>query len=102
MGVSRQSPRGRKWTVPMSAPRTDSDVPPAVQGAIERLESAGGELVLDFSSVRRLDAGGLRAMEALAGRAEDKKIRVILGGVNVEIYRVLKLVKLSSRFSFRT
>jgi hypothetical protein len=39
-------------------------------------------------------------MEALAGAADDKGIKVVLRGVNVDIYKVLKLAKLSSRFAF--
>ena len=39
-------------------------------------------------------------MAELASIAEDKSIKVVLRGVNVEIYRVLKLLKLASRFSF--
>jgi anti-anti-sigma regulatory factor len=71
----------------------------ALQEAGERLE-AEGEVVLDFSSVRRIEATGLRAMEALASTADDKDVKVALRGVNVSIYKVLKLVKLASRFSF--
>jgi hypothetical protein len=52
--------------------------------------------------VRRVDASALRAMETLAGIAEGKAIKVGLRGVNVDIYKVLKLVKLASRFSFLT
>ena len=61
-----------------------------------------GEVVLDFSSVRRIDPSALRAMEKLAGIADDKAVKVVLRGVNVDIYKVLKLVKLTPRFSFLT
>ena len=57
-------------------------------------------MVLDFSSVGRIDATGLRAMEEFAGIASDKGVKVALRGVNVSVYKVLKLVKLASRFSF--
>jgi anti-anti-sigma regulatory factor len=57
-------------------------------------------VVLDFSSVRRIDPNALRAMEKLAGLADGKAVKVVLRGVNVDIYKVLKLVKLTSRFSF--
>ena len=66
------------------------------------LDSAEGDVVLDFSSVRRIDPSALRAMEELAGIADDKAVKVVLRGVNVDIYKVLKLVKLTSRFSFLT
>jgi anti-anti-sigma regulatory factor len=61
---------------------------------------AEGEVVLDFSSVRRIDPRALGAMEEFAGVADDKGVKVVLRGVNVGVYKVLKLVKLGSRFSF--
>lgn len=72
----------------------------SLQEAGERLDSVEGEVVLDFSSVRRVDAGDLRALEDLMNRADDKSIKVGLRGVNVNIYKVFKLVNLASRFSF--
>ncbi len=77
-------------------------VVPALQAAGETLDSTQGGVVLDFSSVRRIDPSGLRAMEKLAGAADEKAVKVVLRGVNVDIYKVLKLVKLTSRFSFLT
>ena len=74
----------------------------ALQEAREKLDSAEGEVVLDFSSVRRIDPSALRAMEELAGMADDKAVKVVLRGVNVDVYKVLKLVKLTPRFSFLT
>jgi anti-anti-sigma regulatory factor len=72
----------------------------ALLNASERLDGADGEVVLDFSSVRRIDPNALRAMEKLADTAEDKAVKVVLRGVNVDIYKVFKLVRLSPRFSF--
>jgi anti-anti-sigma regulatory factor len=72
----------------------------ALQEAGEKLNGVDGEVALDFSSVRRVDASALRAMEEFAGIADDKGVKVVLRGVNVAVYRVLKLVKLGSRFSF--
>jgi anti-anti-sigma regulatory factor len=71
----------------------------ALQEAEEKLDNAGGDVFLDFSSVRRLDPSGLRALEDFASAAEDKAVKVTLRGVNVGIYKVLKLATLSSRFS---
>ena len=71
-----------------------------LQEAGEKLDSVEGEVALDFSSVRRIDASGLRAMEELAGRADAKGVKVVLRGVDVAVYKALKLVKLGSRFSF--
>jgi anti-anti-sigma regulatory factor len=72
----------------------------ALQAAMEKLESAEGEVVLDLSTVRRIDASALRAMEQFAGIAADKGVKVVLHGVNVGVYKVLKLVKLASRLCF--
>jgi anti-anti-sigma regulatory factor len=74
----------------------------AVQQSIEKVDSAEGEVVLDFSSVRRIDATALKAMEKLAGIADDGAVKVVLCGVTVDIYKVLKLMKLAPRFSFLT
>jgi anti-anti-sigma regulatory factor len=68
--------------------------------ACEKLDSADGEVVLDFSSVRRIDPSALTAMETLATAADDKDVKVVLRGVHVEVYKVLKLMKVASRFSF--
>lgn len=72
----------------------------ALQEAEERLDSVEGEVALDFSGVRRIDPSALRAMEEFADIADVKGVNVALRGVNVGVYKVLKLVKLASRFSF--
>jgi hypothetical protein len=36
----------------------------------------------------------------LAGKADGKSVKVVLGGVNVSVYKTLKLMKLAPRFSF--
>ena len=72
----------------------------ALQEAVETLDSAGGEVLLDFSSLRRIGPSALKVMEEFASIAEDKGVKVVLRGVNVDVYRVFKLVKLASRFSF--
>jgi anti-anti-sigma regulatory factor len=72
----------------------------ALQEAGEKLDSAEGEVVLDFSSVLRVDTCGLRALEEFARTADDKGMKVAIRGVHVGVYKVLKLVKLASRFSF--
>ncbi|MGB8011611.1 MAG: STAS domain-containing protein [Terriglobales bacterium] len=71
-----------------------------LQDAKNELDSAGTEVALDFSSVHRIDAIALRALEEFAGIAESKGVKVVLRGVNVNVYKVLKLMKLASRFSF--
>ena len=71
-------------------------------GAAKKLDGAGGEVVLDFSSVRRVDPGAIWALHEFSDRADEKGIKVVLYDVNIDIYKVLKLVKLASRFSFVT
>ena len=66
-----------------------------------KLEAAEVEAVLDFASVLRIDPAGLREMEELAN-TEVTGEKICLLHVNVEIYKVLKLAKLSERFNFRT
>lgn len=68
--------------------------------AREKLHGTDGETVLDFSSVLRIDPKALKAMEELADAAEAKAVTVGLRGVNVNIYKVLKLVRLAPRFGF--
>jgi len=75
-------------------------VVPALREAAEKLDSAEGEIVLDFSSVRRIDPSALKAIEDLASKADDKSVRVVLRGVRIDVYKVLKLVRLAPRFSF--
>jgi len=71
-----------------------------LQEAGEKLNSAESEVVVDFSSVGRIDPSAIRALEGFADAADDKGVKVVLCGVNVDVYKVLKLVKLGSRLSF--
>jgi anti-anti-sigma regulatory factor len=72
----------------------------ALQEAAETLNTAEGEVVLDFSSVQRVDLGALQALETLADTADGKTVKVVLGGLNPSVYKTLKLMKLAPRFSF--
>ncbi len=72
----------------------------ALQQASEKLDNANGQLVLDFSAVCRVDPGALAGLEELAGMAEGRGVKLALRGVNIEIYKVLKLARLAPRFSF--
>lgn len=75
-------------------------VAPALQHAGEGLDKANGQMVLDFSTVRRVDPAALSAMEELAATAEGRGVKLALRGVNINVYKVLKLAKLVPRFSF--
>jgi anti-anti-sigma regulatory factor len=72
----------------------------ALQKAGEKLESGDGHAVLDFSAVGRISPAVLAAMEELAGIADGRGVKLALRGVNIEVYKVLKLAKLAPRFSF--
>ena len=64
------------------------------------VESANSKVVLDFSSVRRIDPSALRALEDLAGIAGERAVTLELRGVSVDVYKVIKLAKLAPRFLF--
>jgi anti-anti-sigma regulatory factor len=72
----------------------------ALQDAGDKLDRADGEVVMDFSTVRRIDTSVLNALEEFANKADEKAVKVALHGVNVDVYKVLKLVKLAQRFTF--
>lgn len=72
----------------------------ALQDARSRIDGANSEVVLDLCSVPRIDSGALRALEELAGIADEKAVTLELRGVSVNVYKVLKLAKLSPRFLF--
>ncbi len=71
-----------------------------LQVAREKLNGTDGELVLDFSNVRRIDPLALRTMEQLAGVAEARSVRIALCGLSVDVYKAFKLSKLAGRFSY--
>lgn len=71
-----------------------------LQEAETQLAGAEGEMSVDFSVVHRIDASAVQAIEQLADHADDKGVKVAFRGVDVNVYKVLKLVKLAGRFSF--
>ena len=73
-----------------------------IQEAVKKVNRGESEVMLDFSGVPRIDGDAVRALEELAALAEAKSVKVVLRAVNVGIYRVLKLLKLTQRFSFLT
>jgi len=70
-----------------------------LQGA-EKLSAAPADATFDFSTVQQIDAGGVHALEQVARIANEKSVHIVLRAVNVDVYKVLKLVKLTQRFSF--
>jgi len=73
---------------------------PGLAEGIEQIDRVGGELVLDFSPLERIDTEALEALEKLAGAADRKAAKITLRCVAPKVYKVLKLARLSSRFSF--
>jgi len=76
-----------------------TDLVAALQAASEKVESMEGDMILDFSSVQRVDPAGLSAMSDFADSADERSVNIVLRGVNVDVYRVLKLARLAERFS---
>jgi anti-anti-sigma regulatory factor len=73
-----------------------------IQEAIEKVNRGEREVMLDFSSVRRIDTNMVGALEELARLAGSTSAKVVLRAVNVDIYGVLKQLKLAQRFTFVT
>ena len=71
----------------------------ALQQAGEKLEGMEGDMILDFSSVRRVDPAALSAISDFVDSAEERSVNIVLRSVNVDVYRVLKLARLTQRFS---
>src|SRR4051812_37059446 len=72
----------------------------ALREARGKLKDADGETVLDLSAVNRIDASAIEALDNLGTAAKEKSIKVVLRGVNVGIYKVLKLSRLTTKFAF--
>ena len=78
----------------------EKSVVPALRDAAEKLNGDGGEIVLDFFSVCRINPAAVRAMEEFASKAAEKAVKIVLRDVNLDVYKVLKLTKLAPRFSY--
>ena len=78
----------------------ERSVTESLEAATRELDGPVTELALDFSAVCRIDSRAVRVLEELANKAEEKKIKVVLRGVNVDLYKTFKLIKLANRFSF--
>ncbi|HUO16811.1 MAG TPA: hypothetical protein VMX38_17640 [Verrucomicrobiae bacterium] len=71
----------------------------SLEKAAQDLEKHADEIVIDFSSVRRIGTNGLKRMEALSTSARGHAT-VVLKDVCVDVYRTLKLLNLNRCFSF--
>jgi anti-anti-sigma regulatory factor len=72
----------------------------ALDQALKNLDRADKEVLLDFSSVRRVSAADVHRLEQFAHAADAKKVKVLLRGVNVDIYKTLKLTRLARELWF--
>lgn len=63
------------------------------------LSETHGAVVLDFSDVRRVAPEDLQALEKLAEQETPGSGSLTLRAVSVDVYKVLKLSRLASRFS---
>ena len=84
----------------MSWPDIEERAEPLIRAALERVEAAQQDVVLDLSAVRRLDPDALRQMQELAARTRARSVNVVLQGVGIEVYKVLKLIALTGQFTF--
>jgi anti-anti-sigma regulatory factor len=75
------------------------DIAQSLTDAREKLDRAECDAVLDFSTVQRIDPAVIRAMEDLAAASETKSVKIVLRGVNVDVYKVLKLARLAGRLT---
>lgn len=83
-----------------SWPTVEDGAAALVRAALERLDGTQHELVLDFSAVGRIGAPVIHDLERLAAKAREHSVEVHLRGVNVEVYKTLKLIALAGHFSF--
>lgn len=74
------------------------DIAQSLADVRKMLDGAETEVVLDFCEVERIDPKGLGAMEDLAAAAEAVPVKIALRGLNVNVYKVLKLARLAGRF----
>ena len=71
-----------------------------IQDAVQKINGGEQEVMLDFTDVTRIDGNVVRELEQLAGLAAERSVKVVLRSVNVDIYQVLKQLKLTERFTF--
>jgi anti-anti-sigma regulatory factor len=67
-----------------------------------KVDGTEPEIILDFSPVSQIGPNELTVLGDIAAAADRKTIKVTLQHVRVDIYKVLKLLKLSSRFCFES
>ena len=69
------------------------------QEAVEMVNGAERSVTLDFSGLRKIDSTAVTALEELAALADSRSVHITIQGVNTDIYKVLRLLNLTGRFS---
>jgi ABC-type transporter Mla MlaB component len=69
------------------------------QEAVEMVNGAERNVTLDFSGLRRIDSTAVTALEELAALADSRSVHITLEAVNTDIYKVLRLLNVTARFS---
>ena len=87
-------------TTPVSFEVDEEKIAQQVKDVQEKLAGLGSEVLLDFFFAQQLDTDGLKALEELAVAAQSAGVKVVLRGINVDVYKVLKLAGLDARFVF--
>jgi len=79
---------------------SEASVASNLQEVKAKLQGSDRQIAIDFSSVSRIDAHAVRELKEIALFAEEREVTVHIHGANVEVYKVLKLLALTSRFTF--
>lgn len=64
------------------------------------LAGGGPEILLDFFLAQSLNPADVEALEELSTAATASSTKIVLRGVSVEMYKVLKLAGLADKFLF--
>lgn len=77
------------------------DLPGALDEARAAFErSQDSEVMLDLAALRRIDPAGVAALAELARAAADRNVRLRARGVNVAVYKVLRLAGAADGIAF--
>jgi anti-anti-sigma regulatory factor len=72
-----------------------------LQRASEQVKNGANEVIVEFGSVRRIDPRILLLLEQLAAEGAKRKVNISLRGVNIDVYKVIKLSHLAAHFAFQ-
>ncbi len=78
--------------------KVDQKIDGVLSAAADKLNGNVGEVLLDLSAVHRVDPRGVHAIEEFVTRAQTRGVKVGVRLTDVDVYKVLKLVKLAPLF----